>query len=143
VTNIVRFPPLPPIPAPPRTARDERQASFGELVGALAGSLDGAAGAVRVANVSTGFAAAAVDLGALQDMLALAIEQLSMSEVRERWSDDLRTWFARALMTWVQRCKEIRFHVEGTGVRIEMETQDDRGYYRYEFAVFPGRRSDS
>ena len=43
-----------------------------------------------------------------------------------------------AILTWVQRCKEMHFELEDNGIRVEILTQDDRGYYRYEFNLFPG-----
>jgi hypothetical protein len=137
VARVVRFPPLPTIPEPEEAAADDRQKKFAQILGNIAGSLsDG----VTVINTGTGFRASAVDLGFLQEMLGLAIKTFDMTAVRERWEDDLRPWFVEALMTWIQRCKELRFELNEYGVRVEIDTQDDCGYYRYEFAVFPGRK---
>jgi hypothetical protein len=43
----------------------------------------------------------------------------------------------------VQRCKRMRIERHQTGVRIELETQDDHGYYEYRFDVFPRRGAKS
>jgi hypothetical protein len=43
-------------------------------------------------------------------------------------------------VTWIQRCKSVDFDLAGNGIRLNIETQDDRGYYRYELDVFPGRK---
>ncbi|HLM75045.1 MAG TPA: hypothetical protein VK459_20185 [Polyangiaceae bacterium] len=45
----------------------------------------------------------------------------------------------RAISSWVQRYKRLKIERAGDGLRIEIETQDDHGYYVYRFDVFPGR----
>jgi predicted 2-oxoglutarate/Fe(II)-dependent dioxygenase YbiX len=91
------------------------------------------------ANGGYGFRASAVDLGALQNLINEGLSRFSMNEVRRRWKVDMFHWMASAVRMWIQRCKEISFDVNGYGVHVSIETQDDRGYYHYEFDVFPGR----
>jgi len=135
--SVVRFPPLPTIPTPPVVGHDPRQQNTEKILGNLASALAGEA-IVRPAHMS-GFRASAVDIGAIQEMLARGIALFDMAAVRERWDDDLRTWFGDVILTWVQRCKLIHMELADNGIRIKIETQDDRGYYTYEFDVFPGR----
>lgn len=87
----------------------------------------------------SGFGASAVDVGALREMLARGIAAFDMAAVRERWDEDLRIWMDDVILNWVQRCKRIHMELGERGVSITIETQDDRGYYTYEFDVFPGR----
>jgi hypothetical protein len=140
MTNVIRFPPLPPVPEPFGAKPDDRQRVFQRIAGNLCELASSDSGHIAVANTVRGFRASAVDIGVLQDLLAKAIAELTIEDVRERWSDDLFPWFTRAIMSWVQRCKSIQFSLEGSGVGVELETQDDRGYYRYRFDVFPGRK---
>ena len=80
--NVVRFPPLPEIPVPPRSERDARQKRAEHVIGALADALgmpDAYAGKI------VGFRASAVDVGALQDMIERAIAAFDMGQVRDRW----------------------------------------------------------
>jgi len=122
---VVQFPPLPPLPAAVAAPPDDRQRTYGQIVGNL---------------TDAGYRASAVDLGALQDVLSAAIAHFDMEQVRARWSHDVFDWMRAAIAMFVQRRKEIRFDLEENGVHITLDTQDDRGYYRYEFDVFPGRR---
>lgn len=62
-----------------------------------------------------------------------------MEQIRERWDDDVMTWICMMIRSWVQRCKEMHFDVRELGIHIILETQDDKGYYKYEFDAFPGR----
>jgi len=89
---------------------------------------------------ASGFPASAVDLGLLQDLLEDAIKLFDMHEVTERWEQDLGAWFRTTVVAWVQRCKYVSFGLKEHGVHIAMQTQDDCGYYEYEFDVFPGRK---
>jgi hypothetical protein len=91
-------------------------------------------------NFATGFYASAVDLGRLQAALGRGIARLNMAQVEARW-DEIRTWMSGVLRAWVQRYKMVHIERRETGVHVRLETQDDRGYYSYEFDVFPGRRS--
>src|SRR6266542_2949665 len=139
MTGVLRFPALPPIPLPPGSAPDERQETFIRIAGSLGGGLFRDGGRVIVANTSAGFRASAVDVGVLQDILEGAIAHFEMAQVQERWDEDLFDWMRQVILSWVQRCKAVQMRLEENGVRISIETQDDRGYYRYEFDVFPGR----
>ena len=94
---------------------------------------------ISAANTSRGFPAARVDLGRLQAELEAGLKLFDMKLVRNRWDEDVFTWMTRFLMRWVQRCKEVRFRLARNGIHVRLQTQDDRGYYRYEFDVFPGR----
>jgi len=94
-----------------------------------------------VANTTTGFRASAVDLGQLQAIINDVLEPFDMNQVRERWSEDIFTWLRRFLMSWIQRCKEIHFDTTSErGIYIQLVTQDDHGYYTYEFDGFAGKR---
>lgn len=61
-----------------------------------------------------------------------------MDDVRQRWNEDLFRWCVDALTGWVQRRKILNLRLEDNGIHVTMTTQDDRGYYTYEFDVFPG-----
>ena len=67
--KVVRFPPLPGRPEPPRLPPDERQSRFQGIVGRIgeqiAQSSDGGFG-LAVANTVTGFPASAVNLGRMK-----------------------------------------------------------------------------
>lgn len=99
---------------------------------------------MRVAgpNLSTGFYASAVDLGRLQTELARGMEHLDATQLEERW-DEVARWLRSALGSWVQRCKHMKLDRREQGIHIELETQDDHGYYSYAFDVFPGRGTGS
>lgn len=90
-------------------------------------------------DTTHGFRASAVDLGALQDLIEEALARFEMSQVRERWDVDVRTWIGHTIVSWIQRCKVVQFELGETGIHVKIETQDDRGYYQYELDVFPGR----
>jgi hypothetical protein len=90
-------------------------------------------------NFSTGYYASAVDLGALQTALSRGVARLDAVQVEERW-DEVLDWMRRVLRAWVQRYKHLEIERHSSGIRVEMETQDDHGYYTYAFDVFPGRR---
>jgi hypothetical protein len=137
VSDIVHFPPLPPIRIPSDFRPDERQRTFDHAATALTGSIF--EGNVAVANSTLGFRASAVDLGAIQTLLNDGLARLSMAQVHQRWEEDVKRWISAALRAWIQRCKEMSFQLADNGVHVSIETQDDHGYYRYEFDVFPGR----
>ena len=42
----------------------------------------------------------------------------------------------RLLRSWVQRCKLVKIERQELGIRVELDTQDDHGYYTYGFDVF-------
>ena len=142
MSDVVRFPPLPPIPIRPVGPADERQQTFHQIVGRITDGLT-EQGNVGVINSATGFRASAVDLGVLQDMIEDGFERLGMEQVRERWEVDVRAWLVSMLRNWVQRCKFLHFDLAEKGIHIKIQTQDDRGYYDYEFDVFPGRTRES
>ena len=139
MTTVVRFPPLPPMPAPPLASPDPRQETFHRIVGNLQGQLG--AGTTVAANTDSGYRASAVDLGHLQEILGDAIRLFDMKAVNDRWEDDLGEWFRRTVVAWIQRLKSADFSIKDNGIHVTMETQDDRGYYQYEFDVFPGKRA--
>jgi hypothetical protein len=85
-----------------------------------------------------GFPASGVDLGRLKSALERGIKHFNAQQLEER-SDEVRDWMRRAISSWVQRYKRLKIELAGDGLRIEIETQDDHGYYVYRFDVFPGR----
>jgi hypothetical protein len=137
-SGIVRIPKLPRIPSPPEAGRDERQGTF-EGIAAKLGDAMGDRMAISVANTSRGFPASRVDLGRLQAGLEEGLKRFDMKLVRSRWGEDVSDWMSRFLTSWVQRCKGVHFRLARNGIHVRLETQDDRGYYRYELDVFPGR----
>jgi hypothetical protein len=139
MSEVVQFPPLPPVPEPPAGPEDERQQTFARIVGNITGALF-SEGEPRVGNTVTGYRASAVDVGQLQAMIEEAIATWTMEQVRARWEEDLFKWVHRFLRGWVQRCKHMQFDIEDNGIEIRLETQDDRGYYHYKFCAFPGRK---
>ena len=139
MTEVVKFPPLPTVPEPPAGMDDERQRTFVRIVEGLTGQVTEDGVHIRAANLVTGYRASAVDVGRLQELMEEALARFEMNQVRERWSDDVFAWMRRLLLTWIQRCKSIHFDLLDTGIHVQLETQDDRGYYQYEFDVFPGR----
>lgn len=141
-SEIVRIPKLPRIPSTPGAGSDERQGTFEGIAGKL-GDAMGDRMAVSVANTSRGFPASRVDLGRLQAGLEEGLKRFDMKLVRSRWGEDVSGWMSRFLMTWVQRCKGLRFRLARNGIHVRLETQDDRGYYRYELDVFPGRGGEA
>ena len=89
-------------------------------------------------NLTTGFCASSVDLGRLQDELQKGIARLNVAQLDERW-DEVLSWMHRLLRAWVQRCKLMKIERRELGIHIALETQDDHGYYKYEFDVFSRR----
>ena len=116
--------------------------TFGSIIGNLGDALF-EHGGVATINTSTGFRASAVDLGYLQDTIGHAIALFDMDQVRERWNVDLFDWVRKTLRTSIQRCKGMQFELAENGIHITLETQDDHGYYNYQFDVFPGRTKSS
>ena len=86
-------------------------------------------------NTSTGFHAAKVDVGALKDVLERGVRDFTSAQLQERWSEDVAAWMHTVIRTWVQRCKRRRLICEGSGIHLQLETQDDHGYYQYDFEV--------
>jgi hypothetical protein len=89
-------------------------------------------------NLSIGFYASAVDVGRLQTALERGLARFDEGQLEERW-DELFDWIQRVARSWVQRCKRMRIERCPKGIRVELETQDDFGYYEYGFDVFPRR----
>ena len=139
--KIVPFPPLPPRPEPPRLPPDERQAAFLRIASVIADVADDGF-QVGVANTVSGFPASAVDVRRLKAALESGIADFTMDLVRQRWDGDVAHWLRRTALSWVQRCKSLRLDKREKGVRVEIETQDDLGYYTYAFDVLPGRKSE-
>jgi hypothetical protein len=133
--NVVPFPPLPPVPRAPRFPVDARQARTTRILRGLAGVAEGS---MRLAgpNFTTGFHASAVDLGRLQAALSRGVARLDGAQVEARW-DEVFGWMMRVLRAWVQRYKSVHIQRGEAGIRVELETQDDHGYYSYGFDVFP------
>jgi hypothetical protein len=142
MSDVVRFPPLPPIPIRPAQPGDERQQTLHRIVGVIVDGLP-EEGNVGMINTVAGFRASAVDLGALQNMIEDGLGRLDMNQIRERREDDVRRWLIELLRSWVQRCKFMHFDLAEKGIHIKIQTQDDRGYYEYEFDAFPGRARQS
>ena len=135
---VFAFPPLPSPPEPPRFDRDPRQATVTRIVGGLGGQLGGEV-TVRGPNLERGFRASAVDVGAIQQMLERSLARFDEAVLEDRW-DDVRLWVQRVVLAWAQRVKELRVERLGGAFRVEIECQDDWGYYRYGFDVFPAGR---
>lgn len=138
--KVVPFPPVPPRPEPPHLPPDERQAQFRRIAGAIANAA-GEDLRVAVANTVSGFPASAVDVGRLKTALESGVAGFSMRLVRQRWNVDVADWLGGTILSWVQRCKTLSMDKRDHGVHVEIETQDDLGYYTYAFDVFPGRES--
>ena len=140
MADVLRFPPLPPIPDPPTGLHDDRQRTFVRVIGGLGSQLGNGDIFVSPASLATGYRASAVDLGRIQEEIERALELFDMEQVRSRWNDDLFVWLRRMLLMWIQRCKFLHFDIDGEkGIHIEVQTQDDRGYYEYHVEAFPGR----
>ncbi len=87
-------------------------------------------------NFTGGFHASAVDLGRLQAALTRGVARLDSAQLEARW-DDVFKWMMKVLRAWVQRYKSVHIKRSDAGVRVEIQTQDDHGYYSYGFDVFP------
>jgi hypothetical protein len=134
-SSVARFPPLPAIPPAPQQPPDERQARAGQVIGGLASAVETE---MQLAgpNLTTGYYASSIDLGRLQAELGKGVARLTAAQLEERW-DEVFSWMRRLLRSWVQRCKLVKIDRQELGIRVELETQDDHGYYRYGFDVFP------
>jgi hypothetical protein len=132
---VARFPPLPAFPPAPQQPPDARQAQTRQIIAGLAGAVE-AETQVAGPNLTTGYFASSVDLGRLQSELAKGVARLNAAQLEERW-DEVFSWMHRLLRAWVQRCKLMKIERKELGIRVELETQDDHGYYEYRFEVFP------
>jgi hypothetical protein len=130
-------PPLGEIPEPPRF-QDPRQLRSRNIIRSTTAQL-GRRGGGPVVNLETGWGAAGVNLGELQDLLEKLISSLDHPSLMQRWEDEVDDHLTSAIFQWVQRVKELEMMVEDEGVHIELITQDDHGAYAYHFDVFPGR----
>ncbi|HEU4369959.1 MAG TPA: hypothetical protein VFV05_17180 [Methylomirabilota bacterium] len=110
------------------------------MVGHLTTALSDVEGEVQVAATSTGFPASAVDLGRLQSEMEGALAGWSSKDVRSRWRDEVFPWISRFTRAWVQRRSILTAKRTRSGIRIVLDTKDDRGYYHYVFEVFLNRR---
>ncbi len=127
------FPPAPRVPLAPNLAEDPRQSGAARVIGAIAGAAQSAMH-VGGPNPSTGFHASAVDVGRLQAILERGLARFDDAQLEARW-EGIFDWIRRVIRSWVQRCKQMRIERRGNGIRIELETQDDLGYYEYGFDV--------
>jgi hypothetical protein len=132
--SVARFPPLPAIPPAPQQPPDERQAKAVQIIGGLASAVETEM-EVAGPNLTTGYYASSVDLGRLQAELGKGVVRLTAAQLEERW-DEVFSWMRRLLRSWVQRCKLVKIERQELGIRVELETQDDHGYYKYGFDVF-------
>jgi hypothetical protein len=89
-------------------------------------------------NLSRGYYASAVDLGRVQHALERGLARFDPTVLEARWSE-VFPWIGNVLRVWVQRTKRMKIERVGAGIRIEMQTQDDLGYYDYAFDAFPAR----
>jgi hypothetical protein len=87
---------------------------------------------------ATGYPASGVNLGHIKDALEDALERFSRTSLQARWESDVRRFVLSVLHAWVQRAKYIQADLCDSGIAIEIEAQDDHGYYHYRFDVFPG-----
>jgi hypothetical protein len=135
--KVARFPPLPRIPRAPTFPPDPRQATTKRIVGAITAFAKDKM-VLAGPNLVEGFPASGVNPGVLQQMMERGLRRFTGELMKERW-DDIFDWSLRFLHRWVQRTKQIKLERFESGIRIELQTQDDRGYYDYGFDVFPER----
>ena len=137
ITKVARIPPLPRIPLAPSFPPDPRQVSTRRIIGAIAAV---AKDTMTLAgpNFVEGFPASAVNVGQLQEAMERGLRRFTGANLVDRW-DDVFGWLLRVLRSWVQRAKHIKIKRVERAVRIEVQTQDDLGYYDYAFDVFPDR----
>lgn len=129
------IPRLPPLPSPPDFGPDPRQ----QLFRGVSSSLSATTGSAVAANVTQGFHASRVDLASLKSTLEAGIREFTKATLLVRWEDDVRDWMHAVLRSHVQRQKQRTLTCHDEGVHVRIETQDDLGYYVYEWDVFPGR----
>lgn len=130
---------MPKAPVAPVRGPDPRQQNFEQVVNAIDAAARKSDASIASANVSQGFHAARVDLGELKNALEFGVRKFTVAQLHARWEEDVRTWMHSLIRLWVQRCKSQRLELRENGIAVELETQDDHGYYVYRFDVFPGR----
>lgn len=136
--DAARRPPPAQLVAPvPDPLKDRRQRRAAAILRNLRGQLDGML--TRGANLETGFPAARVDLGALQEMLEQSLAGLDMPGLRARWEVDVRRFLEETLEAHVQRLKDLELQCGEQAVHIRFRTQDDLGWYSYGFDLVPDR----
>lgn len=118
------------MPEPPVVGPDPRQTVFQGIVGALS---DATRGRVQATNTTTGFPASAPSLGEIKDAHERALTRFDMGVVQDRWDKDVGDWLRESLVRWIQRTKSLSTDLRPKGIAVEIETQDDHGYYRYSF----------
>jgi hypothetical protein len=132
--GLILFPPLPEMPQPPVVGPDPRQDGFRRIVGALADATRESS-MLSVINLGTGYHASAPALGVIKSAHEQALVHFDTRIARDRWDEDLRSWLNRSLVRWFQRAKMVTTKLYPNGIAVEIETQDDMGYYRYSFDV--------
>jgi hypothetical protein len=135
-SDVILFPPLPEMPEPPVVGSDPRQSSFRGIVGALTEAIS-ERGQIHAANLVTGYHASAPSLGVIKSAHEKALAHFDMRVVRERWDEDLRRWLGKSLVRWIQRTKQVSTELRSNGIAVEIEAQDDHGYYHYGFDIMP------
>lgn len=130
----IRFPPLPDMPEPPQVGPDPRQRGFQHIIGAITNATR-EHGRIHTANLVTGYHAAAPSLGTIKSAHEQALARFDTRIAGERWDEDLQGWLADSLYRWIQRTKRVSTELRANGIAIEIETQDDHGYYQYRFDI--------
>jgi hypothetical protein len=129
---LVRFPPLPELPEPPVVGPDPRQKFYFRIVGTLTEATE-ELGRIQASNLATGYHACAPNLGVLKIAHEQALAHFDLGIIRARWEAELQRWLAKSQVRWVQRTKSISTELRANGIAVELEAQDDHGYYHYGF----------
>jgi hypothetical protein len=66
------------------------------------------------------------------------LRRFTGQQIADRW-DEVFAWLLRVVDRWAQRRKRVKIERLGDGIRVELQTQDDLGYYEYGFDVFANR----
>jgi hypothetical protein len=133
-SDVVRFPPLPHMPEPPVVGPDARQTAFLGIVGRLSEAI-AEHGHIQATNLATGYHASAPAVGIVKSAHEQALTHFDMRNVHDRWEEDLGRWLSNSLIRWFQRTKRVSTKLYPNGIAVEIETQDDHGYYRYGFDI--------
>ena len=135
---VAQFPPIPRVPDPPRFPPDPRQTRSARIISNIAERIAQTGMDVAGPNLVSGYHASAINLGQLQQTLEHGLSRFDQARLTARWPEVLG-WINEVLVTWIQRPKETRVELKEKGIRIELTSQDDLGYYDYAFDVFPNR----